>query len=234
MTTLSELIGRRFLHFRTAAGLTQDHVSTAARRAGLGWGRSTIAQLEAGTKQVSAEELLLMPFVWLIAFDQEMTLPGLLGPWDGDRRGERVDLTPDAALTPAAAVRVLTGSVAADVLTSGAVEIPATRSGRVGPALERLEGYRRLWPAMPRTRLVSVEEAAAGEAEQKAARRLGVAAADVSVLAHRLWGRGLTAERDRRVEGARGESASPRSVQAARGHITRQLLAELEPLLKCA
>lgn len=62
-----------------------------------------------------------------------------------------------------------------------------------------------------------------GEAERKAARKLGVPAQLIVDTAVRLWGRRLPDERDTRLT----EASSGRSLQAARGHVTRQLLAEL-------
>lgn len=62
-----------------------------------------------------------------------------------------------------------------------------------------------------------------GEAERKAARKLGVGPKTVVDAAMRLWGRRLPDERDNRLT----EASTGRSLQAARGHVTRQLLAEL-------
>src|SRR5262249_9471208 len=77
------------------------------------------------------------------------------------------------------------------------------------------------------------------DAEQKAARALRVSPGAVVEAAHQRWGRGFTAERDRRVgaytapmlkqdpdEARRPEW--PRRLQAIRGHITRELLEELQ------
>lgn len=68
---------------------------------------------------------------------------------------------------------------------------------------------------------------ASNEAEKKAARSLGMSAADLVILAHGLWNRGLTDERDARVRAEAGTAESPARRQALRGHITRKLLQEL-------
>lgn len=66
------------------------------------------------------------------------------------------------------------------------------------------------------------------EATAKAARALGISAADLADLAETVWGASLTAERDRRLaEMPDAEQVSVRSRQARRGHITRVLLSEL-------
>jgi hypothetical protein len=80
---------------------------------------------------------------------------------------------------------------------------------------------------------------AAEDAEQKAASALRVAPEAIVEASHRLWGRSLTAQRDRLVD-VRTERADarnpdwPRRLQAIRGHVTRELLGELRPMLKGA
>lgn len=75
------------------------------------------------------------------------------------------------------------------------------------------------------------------EAERHAARLLGVSPEQIASAALKLWGRGLTEEREDRIdididalEG--GMSSLPRALQAARGHVTRELLADLQAALK--
>jgi transcriptional regulator with XRE-family HTH domain len=67
------------------------------------------------------------------------------------------------------------------------------------------------------------------DAEAKAAARLGVEPIVVVRAAHRRWNLGLTDERERRIAERAGPDASPRTLQAIRGHVTRELLAELRP-----
>jgi transcriptional regulator with XRE-family HTH domain len=66
------------------------------------------------------------------------------------------------------------------------------------------------------------------EADTYAAERLGVSADDVGRRARVLWGRTLTDERDARTEKRVAPDASPRSRAIVRGHVSRELLAELE------
>ena len=82
--------------------------------------------------------------------------------------------------------------------------------------------------SQPSSRLDRVYIDAQGDAERKAARRLRTTAYDVASFArHRLWGRSLTEERDARVARRVGGDATPRTLQAHRGHVTRELLDEL-------
>jgi hypothetical protein len=71
----------------------------------------------------------------------------------------------------------------------------------------------------------------AGEAEQKAARKLGIPAATVALTARKLWGHGLTSERDDREAAYSTSGRSPRQLQALRGRITRGLLDDLRAAL---
>ncbi len=70
------------------------------------------------------------------------------------------------------------------------------------------------------------------DAEQKAAKKLGVTADDVLAAALTLWGKTLTDERDARAEKQVSGDASPGRLQAIRGHMTRDLLNELQPVLE--
>jgi transcriptional regulator with XRE-family HTH domain len=79
-----------------------------------------------------------------------------------------------------------------------------------------------------------------GDAERRAARRFGVSPAALTRAAGQRWGRSLTAERDDRLAGRVRATATvtgtltiaPRSLQAHRARVTRQLLEELRAVLK--
>jgi hypothetical protein len=66
-----------------------------------------------------------------------------------------------------------------------------------------------------------------GEAEQKAARRLGVTPAEVAVVSRDLWDRSLTDERERRLQEMDEADAPRRSLRGIRAHLTRRLVADL-------
>lgn len=65
----------------------------------------------------------------------------------------------------------------------------------------------------------------ASSADTEMAERVGVQAKDVADIARVLWGRTLTAERDRRVDEMQASSMAER--RAYRGHVTRQLESEI-------
>ena len=75
-------------------------------------------------------------------------------------------------------------------------------------------------------------EASSEQANVRAAAQLGVDPADVSRAAFRLWKRSLTEERDARVAENAQSEATPRTIQALRGRVTRVLLEELRLKMK--
>ncbi len=64
------------------------------------------------------------------------------------------------------------------------------------------------------------------EAERKAAKRLGLDPIELSTLAHKRWGMGLTERRDQLLS-EQATAGDPRTRQALRGWVTRQLDKEL-------
>ena len=68
-------------------------------------------------------------------------------------------------------------------------------------------------------------DAAPTEAERYAARRVGTSPAEVRRAAIALWSRNFDEERDARIEGV--AAMTSRSRQARRGHVSRQMLAEI-------
>lgn len=118
-----------------------------------------------------------------------------------------------------------------------------------GKPLERAE-VASLFDRAKRQAPLSAASAAQLDAEGKAARKLGVEPPVVVAAAHRLWGMTLTEKRDRVLQDHVGVRAltvnywqkqgvsvdepvtSARTIQAARGHITRNLVAQLRDALR--
>lgn len=66
------------------------------------------------------------------------------------------------------------------------------------------------------------------ETDERFARRLRVSAEVVQDIAHQLWGQSVTVERDNRTAARLTGCANRRSVQAIRGHVSRDLYAEID------
>lgn len=246
-SSLTDLLRHRVRTLRDERGETRDELARRARSHGLPWSRDTIAHIEDGTRAIPVEEFLLLPFIF------ECELADILGPGDADDVGgvvlvidarARILLTEQASAQPRALAAVLRGrwSDHRDGFeTPGSLDAIAERmAGTIGRFADttarlierRTKSYERLWPGASVEELIQAEAAAENLAEQKAEAKLGVDALYVSVAAFGLWGRSLTDERDRRLIERAKASISPRSRQALRGHITRELLQELEPVIR--
>jgi Helix-turn-helix len=204
MATLAQVIGRSIRQWRESHGLRQEDIAAAARRYGLDWTQGTIAAIELGQRQLTLDDVVLFPII----------LAEVDGPSD------RGALIPNPAeFVPETAEEVMVGP-----LSFPARVVRAFLGGREigGPP-----------PPPPRaSRRVLLEQEALGTAEMKAARRLGVSAGAIVQAARRLWGQSLAAERDQRMAQQPDMPTSPRSLQALRGHVTRELLDELRPVVK--
>lgn len=196
-------------------GLRQEDLVEAARSLGLDWSRTSVTQLEAGRRQLSAEELLLLPQLLRIAAG------GLTGPDVAELLS--VDLARRHKLTGARRLRIgsievgdrtVRGFLAGRTAESHAIEDSGSVTHVEGLPLQLLA-------ADPK----------AGEAERKAARNLKISPTEVVALSLELWGQTLSSERDERLLAGGAEGARPQSVQALRGHITRTLLHELKSFI---
>jgi transcriptional regulator with XRE-family HTH domain len=231
---LTAAIGKRLKRLREQAGVRQESVAVAARACGLKWGRSTIAMLEAGRRRLDPEELLLLPVVLRVAQVADVTLLDLLADDDGGQ----VELTPGAKGPREEIAKLLDPAQGPASLDLRQWDMPG-----VATQTEVLEAYVASWDRLEQPmqwrggltaeQLATLESDGSGEAEQVAARKLGVAPADVALAARRAWGLSLTTMRDRRAaKVVTADELGSESLRALRGHATRELLEELRPYLK--
>jgi transcriptional regulator with XRE-family HTH domain len=218
--TFSRALGANIKARRQQLGLTQDQAAALLRRVGLDVSRSWIAALERGSGRT-----LDLGEVALVCVALESDLSILLA-------GSGHVRVSDSATIAIEKIRdVLEAGSAA--LSDDDLDVPITREAvlsRSGfSALKRRN--RRLWPNATPAEIVEAERSARGDVELRAAKHIGVEPSEVSVAAFGRWGHSLTEERDARVLAAVA-GASPRTAQALRGHVTRQLIAELEPIVR--
>jgi transcriptional regulator with XRE-family HTH domain len=223
--SLGAVIGAGVKALRLEQELTQDELARRLRNVGLDWDQGAVARLEAGGRGVSPEQELLL--AWALGVERYRLVAGEDDQW--------VTLSPRARWRIAAVRSAYAGANPGD-MPAGDFEDPVKRSARraAGAILGRAEqraAASKLWPRATVAQLNEVVEAV-GDAERKAARHLGVDPVTVSAAAHRKWGRSFTAERDTRAADLVEEGAGRRALQALRGHVTRQLLAELAPILE--
>ncbi|WP_165938391.1 helix-turn-helix domain-containing protein [Parafrankia sp. BMG5.11] len=209
---MREVVGEGVRRAREAAGARQDDVARAARRYGLTWSRSKVAALERGAKPVSIEELALLTLVLSDVCARPVTVPELIDP------GALVHLAGTLHIGGEGLARVLAGRP----LDTG----PMTTAETLAVADAYLSGIRH---DRERARALLLDEATldpGGEAEEKAARRLGEPQTCVTALSIALWGRTLTEERDR-IVAERDDAPSPDRLRALRGQVTRRLVTDL-------
>lgn len=240
---LAVIVGERLKQFREEQGLRQADIATAAAACGLAWGRSSVAALESGTRNLSLEEVLLLPLVVSNA-----------GGWDKPLIPEGVNILMNSRVHMPSEdfllfARLLTTPVkqfaSSRIVDPGELEeliLGQESQGKESWDLDDLR-IRAEWQAWklfcqrvyPRIDFNAALSEAAAEVElnAKVADRLVApdgAPADykmVVVFSRGLWGRGVSAERDERA-GDPDDYPSRRSLQSARGHITRELIQEIQ------
>lgn len=203
-TTLYEVFGGNLREMRKSRGWSQDQLARRAREEGLSWSRSSVAAVEAGRKTLDLTEVVL------VTVAVGGGLPELLA---GD--GEAA-LSQLAQMSLESIRSILSGDDPISAVTT-ADKTLAKLASQV-KTRDKVNARRRA--TLPPY----------GEAEQKAARKLGVSVELLAETSFRLWGHSLTDEREARV-GPLSRSDSITSLRALRGRVTRQLLADLEPQL---
>ena len=208
---------------REAAGIRQQDLSDAAKRLGLAtWTRTRIAALERGDKAISAEDLVRLLAVLNLSARRRVDAAELFDASD------TIALS-DTAWIPARGVaEVLCGGDTTDHVVTlyqpspSSVDTPERR--RAADRASRIlhAAGRTALPTVGETRAVSL---GMGEADERAARDLGLDLYPFETLCLVLWGRSLSAERDARMDASR-----PREGTAERGctpgPADTQLLAE--------
>lgn len=229
-----------------ALGGRQDEVAAVARRWGFDWTRSIVSAIEQGRRQLTIEELCLLP--WIAAYQ---------GP-EAVKRGDDTPVPLEDLIGEGGPV-VLTARMTADPAALRLILSGRMRDFRFGPLFgdtphglraggdvwteqstgiaENVAAIDCLWPGARekdrgeggpiRDLLGAAHADKLADAEQKAARRLRTFPLMVAAAARKRWGRSFTEERDRRVAEQAPSGASPRTLQAARGHVARVLLKEL-------
>ncbi|HEY5024435.1 MAG TPA: helix-turn-helix transcriptional regulator [Acidimicrobiales bacterium] len=202
---LRAIVGQLLRERREELGLRQDDVAEYVRAFGLtDWTRATVATLEAGKREIDLDEL------WPVCAGLEIGIVELL---------ERSDAWV-AVGTPVGTKTVTTSS--AWPITK-VREVLFSRDSRIAASMA---GIREARENEVRTR--DLERDAKNESVRRIARTLKTEPETVAKYAWTLWHRSLPHERDARVEQLAPPDADPRTVQALRGHVTRELRKELE------
>jgi transcriptional regulator with XRE-family HTH domain len=217
-TELQTLLRERIREQRERIGLTKDGLADRARAAGLPWSHHTVWAIESGRRNVTLGEVLLLQ-VFL-----NTTLDRLLRT---DLKVVDIDGVPIKGKALVALVRPTRRPVALFVNNAPTQKI-------VGKKLQRDLDRIASRYALDFGALRKVRVWAAASAETKAAHTLRLSPIEVSAAAHSLWGKGLTQERDSRLEKlSRNDRLDKHLDSNARsGHVTRGLIAELRTHLR--
>ncbi|MBB5075838.1 helix-turn-helix transcriptional regulator [Nonomuraea endophytica] len=216
----SVALGQKLRTVRERKGWTTEDIATSAQGYGLGWHRTTVGQIELGKRALSAIELLMLPFLY--GEPLVKLLPS-----------EVTHLTDTTAANISYLVAfAITGEVW-DQPGSGPLHRPGRfhfkgQEERVGRFVQALLDKPNPWPL----EAVAAHIATPDEAEMKAAKRLDTTPHYVAYAARMTWGHGLTEERDTRLNRRPDTPADRRALQAARGHVTRELINELNPVIR--
>jgi transcriptional regulator with XRE-family HTH domain len=217
-TELDAAVGRNVRRIREDLGGTQDQLVQALRASGWEVSAATVIALERGERKITIEEGLLLADVLNVAFAE------LLAD-DADHPHVRLgSLYPDyganlrARLTQAR----LPAKPTAEETTWMELQQRRRTMGFGTTDTSTLESFAR------GSLGYTANDEAAREAERHAAERLGISPDEVVRRSYAIWGQTLSDERDARTAERVEPDASHRSRTVVRGHVTRELLAELE------
>lgn len=215
---LRALVAQNLRLLREQAGAALDDVVRASWGDGFDWTTGWLGGVERGTRSLTAEQLLALPVVLSAALGRRITLADLLA---GE---EPVSLGVDGrGSVPARYLRdVVTGEPVRQPFATAVVVAPPPEIDVAARAAEKLREIRRGGLADVDIRALTRAEAGAGEAENRLARRLGIAPIRVIAAAASLWGRSLTEERDARL----ADGGGPATVVARR--LTTELTTRIE------
>jgi len=222
---LREVLAAGVRDTRHRLGLRQEDAAARAQAYGLTtWIRGTVAQAEVGVRRFGLEEVLLLALAY------ETTLADLIAGEDD----ELVELTPDARLSVGALRSLLSGDrLSRQELPAEAMDVPASRgashrprSGRFPDVLAEAKRF-----GIEDRSLLERALGGIGDVERHVARKLGTTPERINLAAMSRWGRTVAEERDYRLRESAADAA-PRQRQALRGHVTRELMNELEAELQ--
>lgn len=210
LLTPLEVIGGNLRSIRAEYELTMDAVARAVREYGQYWSTGRVSDIESGRGAASLEVLVVLAFAL-----SDLTKKSV-GPSDLLRTSAGVELGDGFALTGNAFIEVVQGDrgpndldvadvVGAEDEMRALVERGIEALGRYGHGLTvgQIRGARKEWR----------------DADQRAARKLGLTDEEFMGLCLRVFGRLMSAEAEERA----GEGATPQK----RGRVTRGLLEEL-------
>ncbi len=219
--TVAQVVGRSMRRVRESRGKVLHDVASAARDLGLSWDASAVSRIETGRRDLTLEEFLALPDVLTLTLNEEVNFTDLLVL---DREDEPL-LSSFGRTTSMVWVMPM--------LAQPYVAIWEARSkvtARINAAVhDRLEEEKR------RAQLSREPAEPSYEEFRAAAKELEVRPKDLMDAVQDLAAQGrwheralvIHDERERRLLESGEDLSNPTRVRTLRGHITRQLMAEL-------
>lgn len=206
ITSFDALVGENLRHWRTINGRSLEQFSAEVQWWGLPWGPSTLAKIERGERPLQAAEFVVLT---QCARGLENLLAGS-DEW-------KVGLTEETTFSLRQIVRALAGK-------------PSVGFGGTAPVIRDFlqsddDDLDEFIDRMILRQAPTPADAAKREHERTLAKALGVTPLAVAEAAFALWGHGLTEEREERL--SKDPTQTRRTLQALRGHVTRDLREEL-------
>jgi transcriptional regulator with XRE-family HTH domain len=218
--TVAQVVGQNMRRLRESRAKVLHDVASAARDLGLTWDPSAVSRIETGRREPTLQEFLALPLVMTLAFNEPVTMVDLLEVDSDDLSeplqifGREVLIT--EVLLPLAEPFIVFADL--DVRLKG-----GTPSEVIRKDLDRDKRAAQIArePA---------EERGNYREMQAVADELGVNVVKLMDACQARWGEyalTLSGERERRLLESGTDLSNPATVRTLRGHITRQLMAEL-------
>ena len=213
--TITQVIGANMRRLREDRAVVLRDVANAARDLGLSWDASAVSRIETGRRELSLEEFLALPLVMTLALDETVTMVDLL----------QVDAEEDHLLRSF-------GRNASTVYVTPMLAEPFLAFRGKSKVGEIASGIVREWLDEEKRKAQIArepdEERSAARDMQSVADEFGVSLSSVFEAYNELWdAASLGSERERRLLESGANLSNPTSVRTLRGHLTRQLMAEL-------
>lgn len=205
--TIGQVVGANVRDLRREFGLTLSDLSVQLREYGINWSTGRLSDIEVGRGTVSVHVLLSLALALTEANGRVVVPPrGLLDTDDA------VVISDELTLQPESFARLVDGKLA-EVTVGDAV-------GGVEEFRELLKSMKgKAEPGLTRGQMKDGLKSFA-LADERAAKKLELTKQEMVGASYRRWGRLMSQEVDARApEGATAQK---------RGHITRELIAELE------
>jgi hypothetical protein len=215
--TVTQVIGANMRRIRESRAKVLHDVATAARDLGLTWDASAVSRIETGRRGLDLEEFLALPYVMTLALNETVTLVDLLH-MDWEEEGAHLSsFDRETYLLPVVAM------LAEPWIGFVKPEYLRTAGETIRKHLDEEKRRAQMAREPDEQRDIAREV-------QAIADEFGVRHVEVWQAYQALWGgfsSSLAREREKRLLGSGADLSSPTSVRTLRGHITRQLMAEL-------